>query len=370
MHIKTVDDGRRHRRELWIDDESNVAHLWVIDYTMRIGTAEVRMAGIGGVHTERDHRMKGYMRQLFTDTVTYMTDQGYDVSMLFGIENFYNKFGYAVCLADHRFTVKTRDAEVANAFARPLTPRPIEPADMPAIVSMYNTQNATRSGTLTRAADTFTEFPKGSHWSAQAEAMVWENADGNLLGYVVTDINRKEVTVVEAAAKDTALFPTILAYLAQQAIDKRCEEITVIAPPDYAFSEYVQRFGCEWRISCPRYGDGMLRILNQQALFGKLAPELARRLSGITGVDTIAFETDLGKTTLSPDDAGLKITPDTTAEAWLALSQDKLIQLIMGYRSINDVLNSPDVTLTGNALPVLAALFPKNVAFVWSADHF
>jgi predicted acetyltransferase len=69
-----------------------------IDLPMRIGDAVIRMAGIGDVYTEREHRMKGYMRYLYEDTLTYMTEEGYDVSMLFGIPDFYTKFGYAVCL--------------------------------------------------------------------------------------------------------------------------------------------------------------------------------------------------------------------------------------------------------------------------------
>ena len=116
MQIETIDEGRSHQRVMRIDGEE-VCHLWVIDHTMRIGGAHVRMAGIGDVYTNRAHRMKGYMRQLYVDTVSYMTDQGYEVSMLFGIPNFYTKFGYASSIPTVHFAIKTRDAEAAGDAA-------------------------------------------------------------------------------------------------------------------------------------------------------------------------------------------------------------------------------------------------------------
>ncbi|MBN1250058.1 MAG: GNAT family N-acetyltransferase, partial [Anaerolineae bacterium] len=267
MHIKTVDEGRRHRRELWIDDDTQVADLSVIDYTMRIGTAEVRMAGIGGVYTEREHRMKGYMRHLFEDTVTYMAGEGYDVSMLFGISNFYNKFGYATCLANYRVSVKTRDAEAAGAQASALKPRPVTSEDMPRLVALYTAENATRTGTVLRDPDDFTKFPHGTEWEAATEAVLWEDARGDLLGYLVYDRNRTAVIVAEVGGRQPALLPSVLAYLAEQAVEKRCEAVEAVIPPDHAFAEYLQRFGCTWEIRYPRYADGMMRIMNQDTLF-------------------------------------------------------------------------------------------------------
>ena len=374
MQIRTIDDGRSHRRELWLDDDTQVGHLWVIDYMMRIGTAEVRMAGIGGVYTEREHRMKGYMRELFEDTVTYMTDEGYDVSMLFGIANFYNKFGYATCVAQHRFTIKTRDAEAADAGARAraqsLAARPIESKDMPAIVELYNANNAVRTCTVVRSAEGFTKFEMGSHWGAPVETALWEDDGGELLGYVVWDRDRTSVRVAEVGGREDAVFPAILTALAQQAVEKRCEKITIFAPPDDPFAEYAQRFGTEWTIRNPRYSDGMLRIMNQRPFFDTLAPELARRLAGFKGASPLALQTDLGAITLAPESGHITLQDGIAAEAQLTLSQDKLMQLILGYRSVRDMLNTPDVAVTGDTVPMLQALFPRDTAFMWKPDHF
>jgi hypothetical protein len=160
--------------------------------------------------------------------------------------------------------------------------------------------------------------------------------------------------------------------LVDQAITKRCENIDLYIPPDHPFAEFVQRFGAEWKITYPRYGSGMMRVLNQQPLFEKIASELEQRLAitplaGYTGV--FDLRTDLGTTTLAFD-AGKLTVNVAQASTFIKLPQDKLMQLVVGYRSVRDLINAPDVQVEGEILPLLNALFPKTYAYPWVADHF
>lgn len=376
MKITTHDDGREHKREMWIEgEEKSVCHLLVIEYAMRIGTVVVRMAGIGDVYTNREHRKKGYMRRLYEDTVHYMVTEGYDISMLFGIENFYTKFGYAPGLAGFECKVKTRDAEVAaaNAPVEASITRPIGAADMPAVLDLYNANNATRMCSVVRALEDFSEFDKGTWYDTSPETHLWEDANGKLLAYTVWDRNNKAVKVAEVEARDDALFPTLLSFFAAQAVEKRCEDVQLFIPPDHPFAEYVQRFGAEWTVTYPRYGSGMLRLLNQQPFFEKIAPELERRLAlsrsaGYTG--TLTFQTDLGTLALVINRGSITLAGKSNEGLRLELSQDKLTQLVIGYRSARDVLNDPQVKAHGDVLPLLNVLFPKGTPYVWVADHF
>ncbi|MEJ5308393.1 MAG: GNAT family N-acetyltransferase [Anaerolineae bacterium] len=381
MKITTSDEGRAHKREMWIEgEEKPVCNLWVIDFTMRVGTTVVRMAGIGGVHTEREHRMKGYMRHLFEDTVHYMIAEGYDISMLFGIENFYTKFGYAAGLASFECKVKTRDAEVAGEQAGgTYITRPIGEADMPAVLDLYNANNAMRVCSVVRAPEDFTKFEKGTWYGTRPDTQLWEDANGKLLAYAVWDHFDKAVKVAEVEVRDDAalpcndLFPALLSFFAAQAVEKRCEDVQLFIPPDHPFAEYVQRFGAEWMVTYPRYGSGMLRLLNQQPFFEKLAPELERRLAlahsaGYTG--TLTFQTDLGTLALIINRGSIAVTGKASDGLRLELSQDKLTQLVIGYRSARDVLNDPQVTAHGDVLPLLNALFPQGQPYIWVADHF
>jgi predicted acetyltransferase len=375
MKITTQDDGRAHKREMWIDgEEKSVCHLWVIDFTMRVGATVVRMAGIGGVHTEREHRKKGYMRHLIEDTVQYMIAEGHDVSMLFGIENFYTKFGYAAGLAAFECKVKTRDAEVAGeTSAKTYITRPIGQADMPAVLELYNANNATRVCSVVRMIEDFPEFHKGTWWGTPPDTQLWEDANGKLLAYAVWDRYDKAVKVAEVEACTDTLFPALLNFFAAQAVDKRCEDVQLFIPPDHPFAEYVQRFGAEWTVTYPRYGSGMLRLLNQQPFFEKIAPELERRLALSRSAEytgTLTFQTDLGTLALVINRGRITLAGKLNEGLCLELSQDKLTQLVIGYRSVRDVLNDPQVKAHGDVLPLLDILFPKGMPYIWVADHF
>jgi len=375
MKITTRDEGRDHTREMWIDgEEKSVCHVIVIDYAMRIGTTVVRMAGIGGVYTERAHRKKGYMRRLYEDTVHYMITEGYDISMLFGIENFYTKFGYAVGLAGFECKVKTRDAEVAGETAAgTYNTRPIGDADMPAVLDLYNANNATRVCSVVRTIEDFSEFHKGTWYGTPPDTQLWEDANGKLLAYAIWDHYDKAVKVAEIEAREDAIFPTLLGVFAAQAVEKRCEDVQLFIPPDHPFAEYVQRFGAEWKMVYPRHGSGMLRLLNQQPFFEKIAPELERRLAlsrsaGYTGA--LTFQTDLGTLALVINRGSIAVADGAREGLRLELSQDKLTQLAIGYRSARDVLNDPQVKTHGDVLPLLNVLFPKGQPYIWVADHF
>src|SRR5688500_988060 len=108
------DSGRSTKHELMVGGEA-VSHLWVQHLRMRVGSAVVRMGGIAGVGTERAHRMKGLSRRVMENSTRWMEAEGFDCATLFGIRDFYDKFGYAPCMLVPRFEVRTRDAERAAA---------------------------------------------------------------------------------------------------------------------------------------------------------------------------------------------------------------------------------------------------------------
>jgi len=193
------------------------------------------------------------------------------------------------------------------------------------------------------------------------------------LAYAVWDRNDKAVKVAEIEACTDTFFPTLLSAFAAQAVDKRCEEVQLFIPPDHPFAEYVQRFGAEWTVTYPRYGSGMLRLLNQQPFFEKIVPELERRLAlsrsaGYTGA--LTFQTDLGTLALVINRGSITLAGKASDGLRLELPQDKLTQLVIGYRSARDVLNDPQVTAHGDVLPLLDILFPKGTPYIWVADHF
>ena len=112
MEIRRTPFEAGTRLEL-MDGDKSVSRLFVFDLRMNIGGAWARCGGIGGVETSRDHRMHGCGRRLLEESVTWMRQEGYHLSALFGIPNFYYRFGYAPGLVESEASVATRQAETA-----------------------------------------------------------------------------------------------------------------------------------------------------------------------------------------------------------------------------------------------------------------
>ena len=87
-----------------------IARVIIADRRMRIGCAQVRMGGIGGVWTDPQHRKQGHMRAVMNRAVQFMRDEGFEVSLLFGITDFYPRWGYATMIPDQRLTIATESA--------------------------------------------------------------------------------------------------------------------------------------------------------------------------------------------------------------------------------------------------------------------
>src|SRR5437867_873767 len=103
--ITFTGEGRSTRADLMIDGGS-ISRLWIVPFRIRIGAAAVRMEGIGGVGTDDEYRNRGYSRRVLEATVERMLAGEAAVSMLYGIANFYPKFGYATAGPDHLLSLR------------------------------------------------------------------------------------------------------------------------------------------------------------------------------------------------------------------------------------------------------------------------
>src|SRR5215218_7054769 len=116
-----------------------VSRTFIFPMLIRIGEAVVRMDGIGGVATDEAHRHRGYSRRVLETAVDTMRAGDAALSTLYGIPDFYHRFGYATSGAEH--TVKLPASDTATP--RTCLPegwlfRPFAPDDLPAVALMYD----------------------------------------------------------------------------------------------------------------------------------------------------------------------------------------------------------------------------------------
>jgi len=361
-------DGNRHLLELLQDGEA-VSQLTVLDATIRVLGTPVRMGGIAGVGTRPEHRMKGQARRLLEEAVRYMTGLGHDVSMLFGIPDFYDKFGFLPCLPSHCVRIATRDAERAAESAGGYSTRPIRQDDYSFVVRLYGEDNRNRPAALVRDDRSFAGFPKGSGFRTPAACLILQDAKGTGVGYAAFDVSRTDVTVIEANCADPRAFHALLYEFAKMAVDRRAGYLELQMACDHPFVRFARRYGCEVRSTYERMASGMMRILNQQALFRTLRPALKKRLdaSEFNGRSVkLTIETDLGATRLRFVNRSRR----PAVQGAIRLGQDRLTQIIVGYRRADDLLTDSSIAAEGDAVALLGALLGGQEPYVWKADWF
>ena len=353
------------------ENEQDISRLWIHEYQMRFGTAQLKLGGVAGVGTIEEHRNKGYSRRVMDDSTAFMTENGFDVAMLFGIPNFYPKFGYATVLSETWMELDTEEAQAAVATYQI---RKFETPDVPTILALYAANNAERTGTPLRDENRWKEFKMGSGFSVVADPFVVLNEVGEVIGYFVCDQTEEKCILCDIGFQDRTIFETIVRFLADRAKRVEAAQIECSMPADHPFAIFCRRYGCRTDIQNPKNHGGMMRIINQSSTVKGITGELEKRLRRSAHLSQwsgkILISTELGQDCLGIDRGRVTHTNSKANAFHLEVSQDKLIQLMMGRRSTEDLVIEPDVSVTGGIIPVLDALFPLGYPHVWWPDRF
>ena len=353
------------------EDEQDISRLWIHEYQMRFGTAQLKMGGIAGVGTKEKHRNKGYSRRVMEDSTAFMTENGFDVAMLFGIPDFYPKFGYATVLPE---TWVELDTEKAQAAESTYQIREFETEDVPKILALYAANNAERTGTPLRDETRWKDFKMGSDFGVVADPFVVLDEANEVIGYFVCDDTEEKCVLCDIGFQDRTIFETIVRFLADRAKRIGAAQIECSMPADHPFAIFCRRYGCRTDIQNPKNRGGMMRIINQSSTLKGITGELEKRLRRSAHLSQwsgkILISTELGQDCLGIDRGRVVHTSSKANAFHLEVPQDKLIQLMMGRRSIEDLAVESDVSVTGGIVPILETLFPLGYPHVWWPDRF
>jgi predicted acetyltransferase len=361
-------------------DGVDVSGLSIVDKRIRVGMAGLKMAGIAGVWTGEDHRRKGYATRVTWSAIKEMERRRYDVSILFGIEDFYHRYGYSVCSANSVCQVAT-DSLPASAPTG-FRVRAARPGDLPGIVALYRRTNATRSVSAIRSGQWKPVHGHLPGWRMPrmaedverrpGKAIVVENRRGATIAYASYDSQVGHCMVTEVGATDRSAYPVIARRIRRLAREAGAQRVRFCLPADDPFGEYLGRFGCGWSIHFPENSGSMGRLVDLRALMLKLLPTLGNRLSlselrlpkgGIT------FDTDIGSVTLTSSKSEI-IATDNRSRKTVSISQMQFSQLMFGHRSVEDLLIDGEIRLAKNLIQVVSTLFPKSHPYMWWGDRF
>ena len=147
LETRVEDHGSRWQLSLLLNG-TPVSGTGIVKKRMQIGSVTVRMGGIAGLWTDQNHRLKGYASRAMWEAVDLMAKKGYETSILFGIVDFYHRYGYVAVFPSSTMAVET---DALMRAGTPLRPRMARKQDLDAVRRLYVRYNAGRSAMAVRS---------------------------------------------------------------------------------------------------------------------------------------------------------------------------------------------------------------------------
>ena len=340
-----------------------VGRAEINDLTMRLCGAWVRMGGIANVVVQSQHRGKGYASRLMREAVAYMEREGYAVSILFGIPDFYHRFDYVPVMAEYRVSVAVRDAERLSAT---MPVRPAQQEDYAGLLDLYTRVNAGRSGAV-RRTQVFYEALNDDEWWGHPTRILVTGEAGHPTGYVLLDGDPASLSVMDVivpAEHVATAGASLIAWLGQEALARRRERLRLPMPPDEPLVGLLRGIGCKVETTYPANHGGMGRIVDLGALAAAIEPAIADRLQALpaeTRPGSVEFD--------CPDTRQAHLEFGSGSVLTIRPPQQQLLQLLMGYRGVDELWREHGGADAGD-LATIRALFPAGYPHMWELDHF
>ncbi|WP_367825689.1 GNAT family N-acetyltransferase [Streptomyces sp. LMG1-1-1.1] len=263
-----------------------VAELEAVSFRMRFGAVAVAAEGVGGVETQPAFRRQGHMGRLLRRALGGMARR-VDVAFVSeGIEGVYERFGFVGAVAEGHLVVPVRNVErAAGADPDAADPgiRSANPADLPAMVGLYNTAHAQRPWTHERHLGWNRLVPQTT-WKPGSHTLVLRTGR-TIAGYAVLEGRAfgdplGTLTVDELVAEDAPATRRLLAAVARLCWQRRLGRFTVREPADSLTGRVARHMGCAYEQLFPPSGGMMAAVLNRPSLVRTVEPELRRRTGG------------------------------------------------------------------------------------------
>lgn len=366
----------------------SASRAFIVPLTIHLGAATIRMDGIGGVGTDETHRNKGYSRRVLEAAVRRMNEGDAVLSTLYGIRDFYPKYGYATVGPEH--TVHLTETELPAAPPEGWRVRAISADDLPAVRRLYERATAGAVGAVVRGEDApaWSRLREAAGKDGADECRVVEDPSGAVAAYAWTGgdhwwmrfwrrDNPGQLLFAEVMADGPEAAGAVLAACQAWAAEGEGapREIQVAMPPEGSVAMVAMLHDARVIQSYTRAGNFMGRTLGVSKLLRALAPELSLRLSasGIrsTGVLEVRTHEDGAALAFGPD--GVRVT-DAAApsdeQLAVRLPQFELARLAFGGFPPEQLLARLPEPPDERVAELLRALFPHRHPHIYAVDRF
>lgn len=358
-----------------VDGGRVIGALRLITLTLRFGAARVRAGGIGWVSTDTAHRNRGVCTALMHDTLAFMHREGFALSLLYGIPNLYERFGYVSCIPEHSVTVEITLAP--RLRSSPVTSRPIYSADIPVVQRMHDAHETTATCSIVRDrallrsqfADAMAKTP---YWCDWPRARMLLDARGRPQAYYMPQRADDELRIKDLAVTTPESCETLLRATCDAARAKRLGRVRFYVPAPHPFARYLETVESLHETRHFTNREGMIALVDARRCVDSLAPEWDARVRERRGTLTPAEITiDVEGTVFGLRwDARALAVHNRLGRNRVTMSSQDFVYLATGYVYAEDLLRRRAPKLPADARALAETVFAKRAPFIWPIDRF
>jgi GNAT superfamily N-acetyltransferase len=342
------------------------------DRRLRLGPARLRSCCIGAVLTHPEQRRQGVATALMQDAVAYAVQQGYDLLLLNGIPNFYQRFGFSPVLDIAWVTLNRQEI-----LAEPPTDYQVRlatVADAPVMLDLYERHFGLYTGSFDRSLAQQVHqlrglFPQHLPWLAVSPS-------GEIEGYLHFWWDSDLQFAHEAVAEN---WPAAVALLQYHARLREAKPESpdgwgwVLPPTSPTFYLLAEHLSLGTHFDHHPFAGWMARPAALTGLCRSFLPMWRERWqqasSGWTGI--LALQIGEETCFLELSSAGVNLlTPQPPEAHPLKLSPQRFTQLLFGYRPATWLAQQPGQQLPPELIPLLDILFPRSQSWIAGTDQF
>lgn len=339
---------REHTRVAY-DGAELVGGLRILTLALRIGKARLKCGGIGWVSTKPSHRNRGVCRALMHDAHDYMKRNGYHVSLLFGVPDLYQKFGYVTAIPGHSIIVDSGAAPITKSRCRT---RPVRPSDRTRLHTIHLAGMKDAPFEIERSPAyyetlfqcTARTIPYPPDWPATIATL---DARGRVFGYFMPQCGRDELHIKEFGIERVEHCDALLNAALAHARTIGMRRVRFHVPPWHVFALRLREYESLHETQCYRNREGMVRFVDLAGSIRRMQPEWQERLRAA------GFDSGGGSVHLP-----------------VPITDQDLCRLLVGFWSAEEWIALNTVHLSKRNRRILQCIFPARHPFVWPIDHF
>jgi predicted N-acetyltransferase YhbS len=342
-----------------MDDGAIATHAGLIDFRLRVGSqAQLHAAGLCAIFTVEAYRRRGWMRRTMNDLLTCLSPAGYDISLLYGIDDFYHHFDYRRAWPEHRFEVAIADLPAVRSVSL----EGFEEQYPEAVVELSNRHQHARTGTVVREGGWFTKL-------VEDRGYLWRNAVGDVIGYVLTRLNDEQLLVTDHAGNADEVLGVIRQLM--DSTDRQKVRLPSISPR-CELAQRLRRMNSREIVQHQHNGGALVRLVNLHTTMQKLIPDLEVRLRESAWSDWnghLRLDNDEQAVDLQIAAGRVEVAASTDSTAH-EVNGPGLAQLVIGTDAVGSLVEEGGLAVRGDGGTLAEVMFPVLHPSMPEPDHF